>query len=110
VGDVGLDLCLFSLADLAATYESILTMDQLEQELKVIVRLLDAWTNQKQSVISPGKLLDGNDIMRLFDLTPGPIFSQILAELQEAQAAGEVVDEQSAKKFVTDFLVAHSKN
>ena len=91
-GDVGLDLCLLSMADLQATYESTLSAEKLESELEVITRLMEAWFNRSQKVVSPPKLLDGNDIMRLFDLQPGPIFSQILAALVEAQAAGEVID------------------
>ncbi len=103
-GDIGLDLCLLSMADLQATYESTLSAEKLESELAVIARLMEAWFNRSQKVVSPPKLLDGNDIMRLFDLQPGPIFSQILAALVEAQAAGEVTDSEGAIRFVEDFL------
>jgi poly(A) polymerase len=49
--------------------------------------------------IRPSKLLTGDDL-REMGYKPGPIFSQILASLEDAQLEGKVSTEQEARRYV----------
>jgi len=104
IGELGLDICLLSLADLLATYEDNLTNDQLMNELEVVNLLLDAWWCKKYSVVEPPRLLSGEDLQDIFELKPGPLFKEILESLHEAHAVKEVVTRKDAIEFVKSFL------
>ncbi len=49
-------------------------------------------------------LLDGNEIMKLFKLKPGPKIKALLQALHEEQIEGRVKTKAEAKKFVKKFL------
>jgi poly(A) polymerase len=49
--------------------------------------------------IRPSKLLTGDDLQEM-GYKPGPIFSQILASLEDAQLEGKVSTEEDARRFV----------
>jgi len=103
-GEIGLDICLLTMADLLATYEATLTESQFEKELGVVLRLLEGWFTKRDSIVSPSKVLDGNDIQVIFGLPPGPLLKEILTSLHEAQAVNEVRTKDEAIEFVRQFL------
>ena len=103
-GEIGLDICLLTMADLLATYEATLTESQFEKELDVVLRLLEGWFTKRDSIVSPSKVLDGNDIQVIFGLPPGPLLKEILTSLHEAQAVNEVRTKDEAIRFVRQFL------
>ena len=43
-----------------------------------------------EAVISPPKLVSGDDLMRELDLEPGALLGMLLEAVREAQAAGDV--------------------
>ncbi len=51
--------------------------------------------------IRPAQLLDGNDLIYM-GYAPGPLFSEILNSVEEAQLEGEIQDKEQAKKFVSE--------
>ncbi|MGH7799239.1 MAG: CCA tRNA nucleotidyltransferase [Thermodesulfobacteriota bacterium] len=55
----------------------------------------------KEEEIKPKPILTGYDLIEM-GYTPGPIFSEILESLEEAQLEGTVKDEEEAKKFVLE--------
>jgi hypothetical protein len=59
---------------------------ELTQALDLIRPLLE--TQPPKTVPSP--FLGGKDLIQRFGLKPGPLIGELLAELQEAQAVGEV--------------------
>jgi len=79
-------------------------MEAWESEVRVVNKLLAAWFNRHEALIQPPKLLDGQDLQRIFGLEPSPLLGEILEALRETQAAGEVSDEQAAIEFVNQFL------
>ncbi len=70
-----------------------------ERALAVALRLLHAGLRERRRIVQPPRLLDGHDLLAL-GLSPGPLLGQLLAELEEAQAAGEIVDREAALAFV----------
>lgn len=67
-------------------------------------QIIEAWFNRQEEVISPRKLLDGDQIMRQFGVQAGPGLGEILRKLEEEQAAGVVMDIHQAKTFVKSLI------
>ncbi|OGN94219.1 MAG: hypothetical protein A2Z75_08155 [Chloroflexi bacterium RBG_13_50_10] len=57
----------------------------------------------------PVKLIDGDDIMDAFDLTPGPLVGKLLAMINEAHASGELSTREEALALVQSELSTLSK-
>ena len=104
LGAAGVDNALLSLADTLAAFEDTLPMEAWKREVDAVGKLLAAWFNRQEALIQPPKLLDGQDLQRIFGLEPSPLLGEILEALREAQAAGEVSDEKGAIDFVYQFL------
>ncbi len=66
-----------------------------EAALAIAARLLRAGLRERDRVVHPPRLLDGRDLLAL-GLPPGPAVGKLLAELEEAQAAGEIADREAA--------------
>lgn len=104
LGEAGVDVALLSLADLVAAYEDTLDSGKWERELNAALLLLNAWFSRREKVIAPTLLLNGDDLQREFGLEPGALIGKLLAELREAQAAGEIYSRPDAVKFVEQYL------
>ena len=98
-GPAGVDLALLSLADLRATYGPGLPKTLWERELSVAEALFAAWFEQPAQVVSPPRLLTGDELMAELRLTPGPRIGRLLAAIREAQAAGEIATRAEALEF-----------
>jgi tRNA nucleotidyltransferase/poly(A) polymerase len=102
-GPAGVDICLVSLADLRGIYGHTLTKEIMTCHIKVVRMLLEAYFEQPE-VISPPSLLDGYDLMKEFDLSPGPQIGELLDLLRETQAEGEVQTRDQALAFIIAHL------
>jgi poly(A) polymerase len=58
--------------------------------------------------ITPPRLLTGDDLMGM-GYTPGPLFSQILHALEDAQLESQVITAEDARRFVTSKFPARKK-
>ena len=89
-GEAGPDVLLHALADHAATYcpdsatESWLRLEPLT------VRMLSDYYDRPEERVTPPPLVDGNDLMREFELKPGPQIGEMLEAVREAQVSGKV--------------------
>ena len=54
----------------------------------------------QETAVIPPPLLNGHDLMALLDLPPGRRIGDLLEQLREAQALGEVNDRDEAIAFV----------
>ncbi len=104
LGPYGVDLALLSLADMLAAYEETMDPNRWQRELDATLQLINAWYTRQIELVNPPKLLDGDDLMRLFSLQPGPLLRVILSKLREAQAEGQVSTVQEAVAFCRQFL------
>jgi putative nucleotidyltransferase with HDIG domain len=103
-GPAGVDICLLSLADVMATYGHTLPIDVWNRQLEVVKSLLEAWWERPQEEVSPPTILNGNEIMAEFKLSPGPLIGELLAAIREAQAAGEISTRAEALALVNHLL------
>ncbi|MEW6717934.1 MAG: HD domain-containing protein [Chloroflexota bacterium] len=109
-GPAGVDTCLLSLADNLATYGHVIPPEIWSNHLDVVRALFEAWWEYPTERLSPPPLLSGEDLKDTFNLTPGPIFGQILDSLQEAQAVGEIKTRTEAQKWVRSWLEKHKNS
>ncbi len=103
-GDVGVDICLLSLADFMGKYGAELPQDALAEHLETLRALLEAYFEQLDQVVSPALLLSGDDLMAELRLQPGPKIGALLEALREAQAVGEVHDRAEALALAQSLL------
>ena len=100
----GIAICLVSLADLLATYGTTLTQDRWERQLDVVRALLEAWWERRDEKVDPPALISGNDLIKEFDLKPGPKIGDVLEALRESQAEGGINTRKDALDFVRRYL------
>jgi poly(A) polymerase len=79
--------------------------EDMEDELAVLFRKLLATIERSiKPVLSRPKLVTGNDLIDRFHLTPGPVFSRVLAELETARVEGKIHDRQEALDWIAKYL------
>lgn len=103
VESTGPSVILLSLADLRARYVPPLPADVWDRRMGIAGRLLQAWFEEREGVVSPVPLLSGDQIMKIRALGPGPEVGRVIEALREAQAAGDVTTQDEAEAFVRDW-------
>jgi putative nucleotidyltransferase with HDIG domain len=99
-GSTGVGVAILSLADLHAKHVPPVPQEAWSARLDIVRELLEAWFERREDRVMPSPLLDGKDVMRLANLTPGPTVGALLEDLREAQAGGEVASRAEAEEFV----------
>jgi poly(A) polymerase len=107
-GEGGIDILLLALADYLASRGPLVSMDEWGRHCRLINYILEEHDKQQAEVL-PVKLIDGNDIMSAFRLTPGPLIGKLLATVNEAHASGELSTREEALALVHRELSAASK-
>ncbi len=108
LGSSGLDCCLHSLADHLAIYPEPSADQHWEALLAAVDRLINYYFRRFEDSIRPKPLLNGNDLINLFKINPGPQIGHLLGMLEEAQATGDVVTRLEAINLVRNAL--HNPN
>lgn len=105
-GPAGIDVSLLSLADSLATYGPTLPRETWARHLAVIRTLFEAWWEKPDQVVYPPPVLNGHDLIQIFDLKPGPQVGQLLDAIREAQAVGQINTREQALDLVRKRLSA----
>lgn len=110
----GIDVLFLALADYLAARGANIELKNWKAVNSLCKYVVDEHLNQlcKSSVI---KLVDGNDLLSTFKISPGPIIGRILAIIGEAHAAGEITTreaaiELAAKNIKQYHYKTHEKN
>lgn len=85
----GVAILLIGIADQRATRGILTARSDRKHHEKVITDLIDYYF-KKQEEKPFVRLINGNDLIKKLKLTPSPVFSKILREVEEAQAVGKV--------------------
>ncbi len=104
VGEEGIDTALLSIADYYAKDPFCEPKVEHDQFMKVILALFDAWWNKRTKIVNPKLLLRGDQIMKKFKLSSGPLIGTLLAVLKEAQASGNVHNQKEAYQFLQKLI------
>jgi tRNA nucleotidyltransferase/poly(A) polymerase len=67
-------------------------------------RLLDAYDDYRHRQAERPPLVNGRDLIALFDLPPSPRFATILKQVDERRLAGELTDRDQALDWVRQYL------
>jgi hypothetical protein len=59
-----------------------------------------------QEEIRPPRLIDGNDLINIFGLSPGPEIGKILEVVKEVQASGEITTREGALTLARRLLTS----
>ena len=102
-GDAGIDILYLSLADHLATRGPELIPENWRLHTGTVRYVLEEHF-KRESVVPPPKLIDGNDLINVFGLVPGPRLGQLLEAVREAHAAGELTTRQEALDYVRVLL------
>jgi poly(A) polymerase len=94
-GDAGVDTLFLSLADHLATSGPQVTLDEWRPHVSVVNYMLQKRFLDRK-VVAPEKLIGGEDLMGALEIEPGPLLGELLEEVREAQAAGEVATREEA--------------
>ena len=104
-GDETLDALFFSLADHLATRGPELDEKDWGWHTRVAGYIVEKYF-EPAGIKSLPKLLDGHIIMDKFNLSPGPLIGQLLGEIKEAQASGEVKTTEEALAYAEKLLLS----
>jgi putative nucleotidyltransferase with HDIG domain len=107
--EAGPAVVLHAIADHYGTYPPGEGQEAEDDLMKVVNRLLQAYFEQRDKVISPPLLLTGHDLISQFGIKEGKLIGQLLRQLKEAQAVGTVSTKEEALEFVEkEKLVAEN--
>lgn len=109
LGDHGPGCLLTWWADRMATRGSKSRLDQLDQQRARLEELLNAYFFKAEEVVKPPRLLDGHQLMRRFQLPPGPLIGTLLAAIEEAQAEGRIRTVEEALALAQQMLRSQNK-
>ena len=71
--------------------------EAMEEELgSLLCEVLETYTKDIAPALYGPRFVTGKDLIEIFSLQPGPFFSKILDDLQEAQVEGEVKNREDA--------------
>ena len=100
VGDVAVDTIYLAMADYLAAKGPEVVAERWANHARMLGNLLQAG-REKAPAKGPQRLLTGHDLMQQFDLPPGPLIGRLLAQIDEARAAGEVATREEALALAT---------
>jgi hypothetical protein len=104
--DTGVDapgILLLSLADQRSTLGPLTTKEARMQHEKVCTSLIKEYFRKKKEKIVV-RLLNGDDLLKAFKLSPSPLIGTLLTELQELQAIGKINTKTQALEAAKRYL------
>lgn len=105
VGDAAIDNLYLNMADYLAARGADLGADEWAVHCRVVGHILREGLKPSAPHRLP-KLIDGNELMKTFDIAPGPRVGSLLELVREAQASGEIGSRDEAVRLVRTRLGA----
>ncbi|MFN2127906.1 MAG: hypothetical protein ACK2TU_08620 [Anaerolineales bacterium] len=102
---LGIDICLISLAHTIAQFGYSMPKDIWINLVNTIQILFESWWFNRDEKISPKPLINGDNLLSVLKLNPGPIIGEILEAVKEAQVIGEVSTSDEALDFARSWLL-----
>jgi tRNA nucleotidyltransferase/poly(A) polymerase len=98
--EAGVEIALLALADFLGSRAAQISQDEWAERVGLARNLLEAYFENRERFINPPNLIDGEDIMHVLRVGPGPVIGKLLEVVREAQAAGEVTTRDDAISLV----------
>jgi len=106
--DAGIDILYFALADYLAMCGPRVDNEEWQAHNTLVSHILAEHYRQETTVL-PVSLLDGNDLMELFNLSPGPLIGKLLVYVREAHINGQIQSRYDAIELVKKKLEKSAK-
>ena len=103
LGPTGILVALISLADHLAMRGPLELTEAWTQHLSTVRLMLTRYIRERE-VIMPPHLVQAEELMRKFSIAPGPLVGQLLDEIAEARAEGQIHSKEDAFWFVEQRL------
>lgn len=100
-GDAGVEIALLSLVSRRVAGDPAQRPELWRWHVALVAVLLEGYFTRREAVIAPRPLIDGNDVMEALGLPPGQVVGALLAEVAEAQAAGELRSREEALELAS---------
>ena len=98
-GEAAIDTVLVNLADYRAARGPLLQWEEWNRYAERCRYILSTGLN-REGPAEPKPLVNGHDLMREFELSPGPLIGRLTEEVKEARAAGEITTREQAVELV----------
>jgi poly(A) polymerase len=79
----------------------------MEEDIASLYHEVEGAYSQTIKPVLAKRLLNGNDLIEIFGLQPGPEFREIFDNLENGQVEGEVQDREQALDWVKNYLKLH---
>ena len=98
------ELFALAMADSLASQGELKPADMEEQLERLYQQVNALYQERIKPVLSGPRLVTGNDLISQFSLEPGPIFAELLHELEEACVEGQVGSREEALAYIARSL------
>lgn len=95
LGPTGIMVALISLADHLAMRGPQPLTEHWQRHLTTVTLLLTRYIRERATILPP-RLIQADELIRKFHLTPGPIIGQLLESIAEAQTDGTIRSKEEA--------------
>ena len=103
-GSAGILVGFLHLADVLAAYEDTITDERWNRAITSVNNIFDAYFFHYDKVINPIKIINGDDILRKFDLQPGKKIGDLLKKVSEAQVNKKISTKEEAIIYLRRLL------
>ena len=104
VGDDLAGLFILAMADSLAG-QGKLKPAGMEKNLAVLLNtVITVYNENIHPILSKPRLLTGHDLIKVFNMVPGPLFSKIFDQLEIARVEGDVGSKEEALNWVGNYL------
>ena len=104
-GEAGVDACIAALAVvISQSQNQLINLNDIADLLNIVSNVLKTYRDEYKVVIDPPVLMDGDELMRTYQLPPGPLVGEILELVREKQAAEEIRTKEDIPPVVVNFL------
>ena len=99
-----IDAIIIAKADRLSALGPEVTEQMVQENLSSLDKLLKFYIDAQETIKPLPKLLDGNELMKKFNMAPSPALGEILNKLHDAQINGDVNTKEEALKFVESII------
>jgi poly(A) polymerase len=103
LGDVAIDTLYLAMADYLAAKGPNFVPGDWAEHARMITHILKGGIDQTGPE-RPKRLITGHHLLQRFNLQPGPQIGVIMAQIDEAQAAGEITNTEQAMSMAAKIL------
>jgi poly(A) polymerase len=107
-GDAGIDILFLSLADHLAARGPTLNLASWQEHTKMVEYVLTQRI-ESESLVTPVKLVDGHDLIDIFNMSPGPEIGRVLEAVREAQASGELTTRREILTYISEHYLCEKE-